>query len=177
MRPLRPTRIYAAAPLLALAAACMPATQPHPGVPHDPSASAAHAVVPAARADALDAEARAWVERTLASLTLREKVGQLVFPWVGGEYAAEDSPEMDRLLEWVEREGIGGVVISIGLPHSYAAKLIATQRRAMVPLLVATDMESGPGMRLGGGYTLPHLLPLGGGTSFPPVMALGAIGD
>ncbi|HEX6037280.1 glycoside hydrolase family 3 protein [Longimicrobium sp.] len=128
-------------------------------------------------ATGLDAEGRAWVERTLASLTLREKAGQLVFPWVGGEYAAEDSPEMDRLLEWVEREGIGGIVISVGLPHSYAAKLNAVQRRAKVPLLVTTDMESGPGMRLGGGYTLPHLLPLGGGTSFPPVMALGAIGD
>jgi beta-N-acetylhexosaminidase len=77
----------------------------------------------------------------------------------------------------VERDGIGGLVISMGLPHSYAAKLNALQRRAPVPLLVTTDMENGPGMRLGGGYALPSLLPLGGGTSFPPVMALGAIGS
>ncbi len=131
--------------------------------------------VPALDGAALDAEA--WVERTLASLDLREKAGQIVFPWTGGEYVARDSPEMERLLEWVERDGIGGIVISIGLPHSYAAKLNALQARAKVPLLVTTDMENGPGMRLGGGYTLPHLLPLGGGTVFPPTMAMGAIGS
>lgn len=167
---IRPS-LAALAPLCALAASCARVDPPNP-TPAS-SASAPHGPLAAG----LDAEGRAWVERTLASLSLREKAGQLVFPWVGGEYAAEDSPEMDRLLEWVEREGIGGIVISVGLPHSYAAKLNALQRRSRVPLLVTTDMESGPGMRLGGGYTLPHLLPLGGGTSFPPVMALGAIGD
>ena len=171
------TRCFAAAlaSIAALAASCAPATQPAASAdPHGPSAPSS-AVPPGS--GPLDAEGRAWVERTLASLSLREKAGQLVFPWIGGEYVAQDSPEMDRLLEWVEREGVGGIVISIGLPHSYAAKLNAAQRRARVPLLVTTDMESGPGMRLGGGFTLPHLLPLGGGTSFPPAMALGAIGS
>ena len=41
----------------------------------------------------LSAADQRWVERTLASLTLREKVGQLIMPWVGGEYAAIGSPE------------------------------------------------------------------------------------
>lgn len=167
------------AALLALAASCAsPASGPRtaPAAPasndmHPPSAVAALSDAP------LDAEGQAWVERTLASLDLREKAGQIVFPWTGGEYVARDSPEMDRLLEWVERDGIGGIVISIGLPHSYAAKLNALQQRAKVPLLITTDMENGPGMRLGGGYTLPHLLPLGGGTVFPPTMAMGAIGS
>jgi beta-N-acetylhexosaminidase len=164
------------AALLAFAASCTPSS---PGTTPAPDARpSTEAAVPATLGTAaLDAEARAWVERTLASLTLREKAGQIVFPWTGGEYVATDSPEMDRLLEWVERDGIGGLVISIGLPHSYAAKLNALQRRAKVPLLVTTDMENGPGMRLGGGYTLPHLLPLGGGTVFPPTMAMGAIGS
>ncbi|HEX2187252.1 MAG TPA: glycoside hydrolase family 3 N-terminal domain-containing protein [Longimicrobiaceae bacterium] len=119
----------------------------------------------------------AWVERTLAGLTLRQKVAQLVIPWVGGEYAATDSPEFERVARWVEEDGIGGVVISIGLPHSYAAKLNELQRRARVPLLVTTDMETGPGMRLAGVYSLPHLLPQGGGTVVPPAMALGAAGS
>jgi len=181
MRSIRPTRRSSLflVPALALAASCTPAPRSYPVVTeHSALASSGPPIGPDRTFDApLDAEAQAWVERTLASLSLREKAGQLVFPWVGGEYAAEDSPEMDRLLEWVEREGIGGIVISVGLPHSYAAKLNTLQRRAKVPLLVTTDMESGPGMRIGGGYTLPHLLPLGGGTVFPPVMALGAIGS
>lgn len=125
----------------------------------------------------LSADALRWVDETLASLTLREKAGQLIMPWVGGEYTAVDSPEFDRLLEWVRTDGVGGLVLSVGLPHSYAAKLNALQRRADVPLMVASDMENGPGMRLSGIYSLPHLLRQGGGTAFPPVMALGAIGS
>jgi beta-N-acetylhexosaminidase len=164
------------AAFVVLAAACAPAASVSNPAPAAAPSSETAALATVGNAP-LDAEAREWVERTLASLDLREKAGQLVFPWTGGEYVATDSPEMDRLLEWVERDGIGGVVISIGLPHSYAAKLNALQQRAKVPLLVTTDMENGPGMRLGGGYTLPHLLPLGGGTVFPPVMGLGAIGS
>ncbi|CAN5171370.1 hypothetical protein BH23GEM4_BH23GEM4_14220 [soil metagenome] len=118
-----------------------------------------------------------WVDSTLASLTLREKVAQLLMPWTGGEYVALDSPEFDRLRRWVEEDGVGGVIVSIGLPHSYAAKTNALQRLAKVPLLIASDMESGPGMRLAGVYSLPHLLPQGGGTVFPPAMALGAAGS
>ncbi|HUE77924.1 MAG TPA: glycoside hydrolase family 3 N-terminal domain-containing protein [Longimicrobiales bacterium] len=126
---------------------------------------------------ALSSAGRAWVEETLGSLTVREKAGQLVMPWVGGEYVATDSPEFDRLLEWVETHGVGGLVLSMGLPHSYAAKLNALQRRAHVPLLIAADMENGPGMRMSGIYSLPHLLPQGGGTAFPPVMGFGAAGS
>jgi beta-N-acetylhexosaminidase len=118
-----------------------------------------------------------WVGETLASLTLRERVAQLVMPWVGAEYTAIDSPEFDRLREWVEVDRVGGLILSVGLPHSYAAKLNALQARAAVPLLVASDMENGTGMRLAGIYSFPHLLPQGGGTVFPPVMALGAIGS
>ncbi|HEX8905896.1 MAG TPA: glycoside hydrolase family 3 protein, partial [Longimicrobiaceae bacterium] len=118
-----------------------------------------------------------WVERTLAGLSLRGKVGQMVMPWVSGGYAADDSPEMERLAAWVEREGIGGVVVSVGMPYSYAAKLNALQRRARVPLLVASDLENGPGMRMAGIYAFPYLLPQGGGTDFPPLMGLGAVGS
>ena len=123
------------------------------------------------------AASRRWVDQTLASLTLRDKVAQLIMPWVGGEYAAIDSPEFDQVRRWVEEDRVGGLILSVGLPHSYAAKLNAAQALARVPLLVASDMENGPGMRMGGIYSLPNLLPQGGGTVFPPVMALGAIGS
>jgi beta-N-acetylhexosaminidase len=119
----------------------------------------------------------AWVERTLAALSLREKVGQMIMPWMSGAYVAEDSPEFDRLAAWVERDGIGGIVLSVGMPLNVAAKLNALQRRARVPLLVGSDMENGPGMRMSGFVSVPHLIPQGGSTAFPPVMALGAAGS
>lgn len=115
-----------------------------------------------------------WIDRTLHGLTSRERIAQLIMPWVGGEYAAEGSPEFEQVRRWVEVDKVGGLILSIGSPLSYAVKLNALQQRADVPLLVASDMENGPGMRLGNSYAFPSLLPQGGGTVFPPVMALGA---
>jgi beta-N-acetylhexosaminidase len=125
----------------------------------------------------LSAADQRWIDRTLAALTLREKIGQLIMPWVGGEYVAVGSPEFEQVRKWVQEDGVGGLVLSIGLPLSYGAKLNELQARAKVPLLIASDMENGPGMRLGNIYALPSLLPQGGGTVFPPVMALGATGS
>ncbi|HEX9107353.1 MAG TPA: glycoside hydrolase family 3 N-terminal domain-containing protein, partial [Longimicrobiales bacterium] len=45
------------------------------------------------------------------------------------------------------------------------------------PLLVTSNMESGPGERLAGVYSLPYLQAQGGGVRFPPAMALGAAGS
>lgn len=125
----------------------------------------------------LGAEARDWVDSTLASLSLREKAGQLVFPWIRGGYLSTRGARYDSLSALVDA-GIGGVNVSVGLPHEFAARVNALQRRADVPLLVASDFESGgPGMRLNGVYALPSLLSLGGGTEFPSTMGFGAIGE
>ena len=164
----------------AIALACAPAPsliQPSivPGV----DASARRLLGPASpgATTPLSAADQRWVERTLASLTLREKIGQLIMPWVGGDYAAVGSAEFEQIRKWVQDDGVGGLVLSIGLPLSYAAKLNELQVRSRIPLLIASDMENGPGMRLGNIYALPSLLPQGGGTVFPPVMALGATGS
>ncbi len=125
----------------------------------------------------LSAADQRWIERTFASLTLREKIGQLMMPWVGGGYMAVGSSEFEEVRKWVEDDRVGGLVLSIGLPLSYAAKLNELQVRSRVPLLIASDMENGPGMRLGNIYAFPSLLSQGGGTVFPPVMALGATGS
>ena len=144
-----------------------------PSVSDPTAALALGASRPGAAAVLTDAE-RQWVERTLASLTPRERVAQLIMPWVGGEYAAEGSPEFEQVRRWVQEDKVGGLILSIGSPLAYAVKLNALQQRAEVPLLIASDMENGPGMRLGNIYAFPSLLPQGGGTVFPPVMALGA---
>ena len=166
---------FFAAAMLAILA-CAPASQPGAPAFQGVDASARRMLGPstAGTTAALSSADRTWIERTVSSLTLREKVGQLVMPWVGGDYAAVGSPEFEQVRRWIEEDKVGGLVLSIGLPLSYAAKLNEFQMRARVPLLIASDMENGPGMRLGGIYALPSLLPQGGGTVFPPVMALGA---
>jgi len=146
-------------------------------VPEAPAGSGSSAAAATVLAEP-DPAGAAWVASVLASLTLEEAVGQLVFPWISGGYAAEDDPEFLEAQEWVERWAIGGLAISIGTPYAYVAKLNALQMRSALPLLVTSDFENGgPGMRINHSYALPSLLPQGGGTSFPPTMAFGAIGD
>lgn len=104
------------------------------------------------------------LDSILATLSLREQVAQLVFPWQLGDFSAEDGGSLAALLEAVDSIGVGGMIISIGSPLDIAAKLNILQRHARLPLLVAADLEYGSGMRLQGG------------TAFPPPMAVGATG-
>lgn len=167
LRPAMTEAVGAAAIAAALLVGC--AGRPAPG--RAPLGS------PSPGSRPLDDDARAWVRETAASLDLRRKVAQMVVRWIGGGYLATESATYDRLADLVDG-GVGGVSISMGLPQTYVARLNALQRRARVPLLVASDFESGgPGMRMGGIYALPSLLSLGGGTQLPPTMAFGAIGE
>ena len=161
---------------LALAAGLLAACASPQGA-GGPSGRAAYA--PAAPVPAvLDAEGRRWVEETLRGLSLRDLVAQMVIEWIPGGYVSPTAPDFEPLRRWVEDDRIGGVSPSIGLPHSYVAKLNALQQRSPLPLLVGADFENGgPGMRISGAYALPSMLPQGGGTAFPPTMAFGAIGD
>jgi beta-N-acetylhexosaminidase len=110
-------------------------------------------------------ESKVTVDSLLATLTLREQVGQLVFPWLLGDYAALDGETLEATLHAVDSLGIGGIIISIGSPLDVAAKLNSLQRRSRLPLLIAADLEYGTGMRLQGG------------TAFPPPMGLAAGGS
>jgi len=118
-----------------------------------------------------------WVEETLASLDLRERVAQLVMVWMSGGYAAATDPEYLRVERLVRESGIGGIVISLGTPDAYVSRLNRLQDVAETPLLVAADFEAGPGYRVGGVYALPNMMDMGGATSFPPAMAFGATDD
>jgi beta-N-acetylhexosaminidase len=98
-------------------------------------------------------------------------------PRISGAYAAEHGAALDRYRDWVTRQHIGGVIVSIGPPLEVAAKLNVLQSLADVPLLVAADMERGPGQVLRTGTVLPYGIDNGGATQFPPLMGLGAAGD
>ena len=142
-----------------------------------PAPPAGLAWTPTLLAAELDADARRWVDETLASLSTRELVAQLVMQWTPGAFASTSGSEFQEVRELVEA-GIGGLYLSIGTPHTYAAKVNELQALARVPLLFASDFEDGgPGMRINHTYSLPGLLAQGGGTAFPPTMAFGAIGD
>ena len=134
-------------------------------------------LAPVAPALIAQTEDEAWVERTLTGLTLRQKVGQLIMPWVLGDFAPEGSPSHDRILEYIEDQGIGGLIMSVGSPTEVAAKLNDFQAHSNIPLLVAADLETGAGFRMRGAVQMPGTIELGGATDFPSLMAVGATAD
>jgi beta-N-acetylhexosaminidase len=154
----------AAAPAAGAPAAGAPAAGVAPNGPAPAAPSAARARDP-------------WADSVLASLSLRQKAAQMVWPNLLGDYAPTDAAAWRKLVHQVADEGVGGLLISIGSPEEIATKLNALQRAAVVPLLVSSDFEYGAGERARGGYFLPNAIDLGGATIFPPQMAFGATRD
>jgi beta-N-acetylhexosaminidase len=111
---------------------------------------------PEAGAPALD------VDALISTLSIRDKVAQLVMPWIAGTYASADDPEFARTLAWVDSLHVGGLLISVGSPLDIAAKLNNLQQRSSLPLLIGSDLESGTSFRFVGG------------TPFPPNMGVAA---
>lgn len=118
-----------------------------------------------------------WTDSVLASLTLREKAAQIVWPSVFGDYVSGDSPQWRQLTDEVKNEKVGGFTISVGSPIEVAAKLNDLQAMSKVPLLFGADLEAGAGFRARGGYFVPNAIDLGGAILFPPEMAIGATRD
>ena len=143
-----------------------------PGPPEAP----AEAYTPPAVATELY-DARRWAERTLESLTLDEKVGQLMMPILMGDFAPEGSRASQRARAMVEQHHVGGIIISVGSPTEVAAKLNWLQSLSGLPLLIGSDLEAGAGFRFDGIVHAPTNIWLGGATRFPALMALGAAGE
>jgi beta-N-acetylhexosaminidase len=110
-------------------------------------------------------------------MTLRQKVAQMVWPFMLGDYVSTDSPSWRQLEHLASGEQVGGFIISVGSPLDIATKTNALQRAARVPLLFSADFETGAGFRVRGGYFVPNAIDLGGATVFPLQMALGAARD
>ena len=118
------------------------------------------------RAVPLDPAQSAWVETTLAGMSIDEMAAQLVLMWVPGGYVSAEGEDFKTLAEHVER-GIGGLWLMGGLPHDRAALSRALQARASVPLLITTD----PMLPNHDAWLLGHA------TDFPPRVAYGAADD
>lgn len=105
------------------------------------------------------------VERLLDSLSLRDRVAQVVMPWIPGSYAAFDDSAFTVMQGWVDSLHVGGIIVSVGSPLDVAMKLNRLQRRSALPLLIGSDLESGASFRLTGA------------TPFPPNMGVAAAGS
>ena len=119
----------------------------------------------------------AWADSVLATMSLRDKAAQMVWPWILGDYTATDNPAWTRTERLIREQKLGGAIMSVGSPIDIAVKTNALQRAATLPLLIGADLETGAAFRARGGYFIPNAIDLGGATAFPYQMGLGATRD
>jgi len=103
-----------------------------------------------------------WASKTLAKMTIEEKVGQMIAWRYNGFFFNRDSDSVKELVELVNGEKIGGLIMFAGEVYETAHLTNFLQEKARIPLLIAADFEWGAAMRINGT------------TLFPPLMALGA---
>ncbi|MES2521836.1 MAG: glycoside hydrolase family 3 N-terminal domain-containing protein [Gemmatimonadota bacterium] len=118
-----------------------------------------------------------WADSVLATLSLRDKAAQMVWVWTLGDYTAVDNAGWANIERQIREHRLGGAIVSVGGPIDIAAKTNALQRAAALPLLLGADFETGAAFRARGGWFLPNAIELGGATSFPYQMGVGATRD
>jgi beta-N-acetylhexosaminidase len=129
-----------------------------------------------------DAQHNSWVESTLASMTLGEKVGQLFTADLVAVYANRESPAFLLAKEFIHTYHVGGFILAGGTVTDIALATNALQRESILPLLISADLEGGLWFNhpyrwvMGRGPELPRFVG-GGGTPLPSCMAVGATGN
>ena len=123
-----------------------------------------------------------WVETTLRSMTLEEKVGQIFIADLVAVYAHKQSPAYTLAEHSVRQYHVGGFILAGGTVTDIAVTTNRLQRESKLPLIMNADLEGGLWFNhpyrwmQGRGPELPRYVG-GGGTSLPSLMAIGATGN
>ncbi|HEV2688643.1 MAG TPA: glycoside hydrolase family 3 N-terminal domain-containing protein [Bryobacteraceae bacterium] len=105
------------------------------------------------------------VRKWMHSMTLREKVAQLIVMPIYGEATHVRSANFRKYQHYVRDLHVGGVIVTghsvygsvrNAEPYAMAALLNRMQKMAKVPLLVAADFERGASMRVNGTAPWPY---------------------
>jgi len=96
----------------------------------------------------LDKGDEEWVRQTLASLTLDEKIGQMIIAEANVVFWNREGEEYRKLRHHIVDNKVGGVILFRSQVWPTAVVTNRWQEMSKLPLLVAADLEMGPGMRL-----------------------------
>lgn len=89
----------------------------------------------------------AWVRKTLKSMTLDEKIGQMFMADANVVFWNRESEEFKKLQHHIVDNKVGGVLVFRSEVLATALSANRWQELAKVPLLISSDLEMGMGMR------------------------------
>ncbi|MFZ4463242.1 MAG: glycoside hydrolase family 3 N-terminal domain-containing protein [Bacteroidales bacterium] len=98
-----------------------------------------------------------WVDSVFQSLSLNEKIGQLIFVRANVSGEAYD----ERVSSYISRYNIGGITFFKAKAVDQLKKTNEWQALAKTPLLITIDGEWGLGMRLSDAVSYPYQMTLG----------------
>lgn len=119
----------------------------------------------------------------LRSLSLHDRVAQLIVVRGYGDYPPEDNAEYRRFVRWIRDDHVGGFIVAGRIrdgnvisaqPFEMAAFINHMQRLARTPLLVAADFERGASMRVAETARFPYLMAFGAAHDLAATRELGA---
>jgi beta-N-acetylhexosaminidase len=100
----------------------------------------------------LSDEQQQWVDATFTSLTMEDKVAQLLIPNLG---AYDDRGAVDTFLG---QRMLGGIFVGGAPRDTHLQEIGKLQARCRIPLVVAADLEAGAGYMVYGGVRFPDPL-------------------
>ena len=106
----------------------------------------------------LDKDQQSWIEATLSSLSLRERIGQTLAPILPPKPASSSPPSMAK---FVAETGIGGGYMFGGDFESCRKMTREMQQAAKAPLLISGDFDGGCGAKFTPGTQWPGRLAIG----------------
>ena len=108
---------------------------------------------------------RDWVEQTLQSMTLDQKIGQMIMLTFGPEYMSDSSEAWLTIRDNIVNKHVFGYHIWRGDIYAARHYINKMQDLAAIPLVFSADFERGVGLKFDGAV------------EFPPNMAFGATGN
>jgi len=113
---------------------------------------------PKVRPPFLQYETDQWVDSVFNSLSVDERIGQLIMV---PAYSSKGTSNLQKLTRMVKENKIGGVIAMQGGPIRHANMVNQLQNISKTPLLVAIDAEYGLSMRLDSCIKYPYGFTLG----------------
>jgi beta-N-acetylhexosaminidase len=119
----------------------------------------------------------------LRSLTLHDRIAQLLVVRGYGDYPPSDQAEYKRFLRWIQIDHVGGFIVAGRIkdgniipaqPFEMAVFINRMQHLAKTPLLVGSDFERGASMRVAETAKFPYLMAFGAARDMNAIRQLGS---